>query len=158
MFTSPVRLAEASRQTIATSLNARLADALDLHSHLKVAHWNIKGPHFAVLHPLFETLANTVAVQLDTIAERAVTLGGLALGTTRQVAAHTTLPEYPCSTTRGLDHVRHLADRYDAFLEGLRTTRTVADELGDTDTVDLLTQATTTFEKDAWFLRATLET
>ena len=38
----------------------RLADGLDLHSQIKVAHWNIKGPHFATLHPLFETFAVTV--------------------------------------------------------------------------------------------------
>lgn len=158
MFTSPVQLPEESRATLARSLNARLADLLDLHSHLKLAHWNVKGAQFAPLHALFESLADTVALQADTIAERAVTLGALAIGTSRQVAASSNLPEYPVGTTRGLEHVRHLADRYDAALTGLRTSRGVADELHDDDTADLLTEAISTFEKNAWFLRATLET
>ena len=61
MYRSPSTLPEASRQKIADSLNARLADGLDLHSQIKVAHWNIKGPQFAALHPLFETFAIALA-------------------------------------------------------------------------------------------------
>src|SRR5690242_16323532 len=57
MYRSPSRIAEAARARIAQGLNARLADGLDLHSQIKVAHWNVKGPHFAALHPLFETFA-----------------------------------------------------------------------------------------------------
>lgn len=158
MFRSPVNLPEPSRANLVTSLNARLADALDLQGQLKLAHWNVKGPHFASLHPLFETLADTVSEKADDIAERAVTLGGLALGTARQVVERSSLPDYPAKTTAGLEHVRLLADRYDVFIEGLRTTRTVSDDLGDVDTSDLLTEAISTFEKNAWFLRATLET
>ena len=58
---------------------------------------------------------------------------------------------------RGLDLVSLLADRIDAYLAGLRETRDLADGLGDGDTVDLLTQIVTEFEKNAWFLRATAE-
>ena len=43
------------------------------------------------------------------------------------------------------------------WTNGLRRTRDVADRLGDGDTVDLLTQIVTEFEKNAWFLRATAE-
>ena len=75
MFKSPSPLSEKARTTIAETLNARLADGLDLHSQIKVAHWNVKGPQFAALHPLFETFAVSLAGFNDTIAERAVTLG-----------------------------------------------------------------------------------
>ena len=141
----------------AATLNARLADTLDLHRQLKLAHWNVKGPHFMLLHELFDKLADTADAQADTLAERAVTLGGLALGTSQHVAAATSLAEYPANTTRGLEHVRLLADRYDTLLGGLRASRGVADEFGDIDTADLLTEAVSTFEKEAWFPRATLE-
>ncbi len=50
-----------------------------------------------------------------------------------------------------------LADRIEAYLDGLRASRDLADGLGDGDTVDLLTQIVTEFEKNAWFLRATAE-
>jgi len=157
MYKSPSHLSEAARSAIAKTLNERLADGLDLHSQIKVAHWNIKGPQFPSLHPLFETFAVSLAVHNDSIAERAVTLGAKAYGTARHVASTSRIPEYPQETTRDLDHVRLLAERFEAYLDGLRTSRKLAEENADTDTVDLITGAITEFEKHAWFLRATAE-
>jgi starvation-inducible DNA-binding protein len=74
MYRSPSPLAEAARSRLAETLNARLADGLDLHSQIKVAHWNVRGPQFPSLHPLFETMAVGLAVHNDALAERAVTL------------------------------------------------------------------------------------
>jgi starvation-inducible DNA-binding protein len=157
MHASPSPLPAKVRTQIAAELNARLADGLDLHAQIKVAHWNVKGPHFSSLHPLFETFAVTLAGFNDQVAERAVTLGALAHGDTRHVAKASKLAAYPQDVTRGLDHVRLLAERFDAFLVGLRRSRGVAEKLGDTDTVDLLTAIISEFEKNAWFLRASLE-
>jgi starvation-inducible DNA-binding protein len=157
MHRSPSQLSKDARTQIADALNARLADGLDLHSQIKVAHWNVKGPHFAALHPLFETFAVTLAGYNDAIAERAVTLGGKALGTARHVAKTSALPDYPQETTRDLDHVHLLADRIEKYLEGMRLARAVAEKQADIDTVDLLTGMISEFEKNGWFLRATLE-
>ena len=57
MFKSPVPRPDNIRTALSEGLNARLADLLDLQSHLKLAHWNVRGAHFATLHPLFETFA-----------------------------------------------------------------------------------------------------
>jgi len=157
MYKSPSHLPEDSRIAVADQLNSRLADGLDLHSQIKVAHWNIKGPQFAALHPLFETFAVSLAAFNDSIAERAVTLGARAYGTVRHVAKASKLPEYPQDTSRDLEHVRLLAERFDKYLDGVRESRSLGDKLGDTDTVDLLTGIVTEFEKNAWFLRASLD-
>jgi starvation-inducible DNA-binding protein len=157
MYKSPSQLSEDTRVKVADQLNARLADGLDLHSQIKVAHWNIKGPQFAALHPLFETFAVSLAAFNDAIAERAVTLGARAYGTVRHVAKASRLAEYPQETSRDLEHVKLLAERFDKYLEGARETRAIGEELGDTDTVDLLTGIVTEFEKNAWFLRASLD-
>src|SRR5205823_2634575 len=45
MYKTPSQLPEASRLDIVGSLDARLADGLDLHGQLKVAHWNVRGPN-----------------------------------------------------------------------------------------------------------------
>ena len=156
MYPSPSKLPEAARKTLVETLNERLADGLDLHSQIKVAHWNIKGPQFPALHPLFETFAVSLANHNDAIAERAVTLGGKAYGTARRVARSSGLAEYPEETTRDMEHVAHLAERIEGYLDGLRTSRGVAEKAGDTDTVDLVTGIVTEFEKHAWFLRASL--
>jgi starvation-inducible DNA-binding protein len=156
MYKTPSHLAEASRTALVRTLNDRLADGLDLHSQIKVAHWNVRGPQFPALHPLFEQFATQLATYNDSIAERAVTLGGLAAGTTRHVAKSSRLAEYPQDTTRDLDHVRLLAERFDTYLEGVRESRALAQKHADEESVGLLTDVITDFEKNAWFLRATL--
>jgi starvation-inducible DNA-binding protein len=157
MFRTPSQLPEAARSAIAESLNARLADGVDLYTQVKVAHWNVKGPHFAPIHELFDRIAATAAEHNDDIAERLVTLGGRALGTARHTARASRLPEYPADATRDLDHVRHVAERLEKHLEGMREARDVADRNGDPNTVDMLTEMVTALEKHGWFLRATLE-
>lgn len=157
MYKSPSQLPESARQAIAASLNHLLADGLDLHSQIKVAHWNIKGPGFPGLHPLFETFAVGLALHNDSVAERAVTLGAKAYGTARHVAAHSKIAEYPQETTRDQEHVRLLAERIEQYLVECRAARKVGEEHADTDTVDLLTGVISEFEKHAWFLRASLD-
>ncbi|HEY4183275.1 MAG TPA: DNA starvation/stationary phase protection protein Dps [Kofleriaceae bacterium] len=156
MYKTPSNLPEAARATISKALNERLVDGLDLHSHIKVAHWNLRGPQFPTLHPLFETFANQLATHNDAIAERAVTLGAHAVGTARQVAKGSTLAEYPSDVSRDLDHVKALADRIDTYLDGVRAAREVAESQKDIITFDLLGTVLTDFEKNNWFLRATL--
>jgi starvation-inducible DNA-binding protein len=156
MYKTPSPLPEAARVAIAKVLNEQLATGLDLHSQIKLAHWNVRGPQFAALHPLFEQFAIQIAIHNDAIAERAVTLGALAIGTARQVAAGSKLAEYPVTTTRDLEHVAALAERFDTYLEGIRGARVTAEQHGDVVTFDLLGGAVEEFEKNAWFLRATL--
>ena len=53
-------LAKASRAPMVELLNQRLADAIDLQSQVKQAHWNVKGPHFIALHELFDDIYGAV--------------------------------------------------------------------------------------------------
>src|SRR5918997_4381677 len=76
-------------------LNARLADAIDLQTQCKQAHWNVKGPQFIALHKLFDEVNEAVEDYVDLIAERVVQLGGIAEGTVGIVAKRTTLAGYP---------------------------------------------------------------
>jgi starvation-inducible DNA-binding protein len=156
MYKTPSQLPEASRREVIRTLNDRLADGLDLHASIKVANWNVRGPQFPALHPLFEQFATQLAAFNDDIAERAVTLGGLAGGTLRHVAKASRVADYPLDVTRDTEHVQLLADRIDTYLTGLRESRSVLEKASDTDSVDLLTGIISEFEKNAWFLRATL--
>jgi starvation-inducible DNA-binding protein len=146
-----------ARTRLADALNACLKDGVDLYTQTKVAHWNLKGPHFASLHPLFDTFASAIAAANDEIAERAVTLGARADGTARRASVSSRLPEYPAEAIDGMEHVGLLIERFNLWLDGLRQARDVAEELDDADTADLLTEPIRDFEKHAWFLHATLE-
>ncbi len=157
MFKSPSPLPEEARKRIADALNDVLADGLDLQSQIKVAHWNLKGPRFPGLHLLFDAFAAGIAAHNDTIAERAVTLGGKALGTARHAAKCSRLPEYPAEAVRDVEHAGLVAERIESYLQGVRKSRCVAEEHRDADTVDVLTQVARDFEKHAWMLRASLE-
>lgn len=156
LFKSPSQLSETAKSAVSTALNECLADGLDLHSQIKTAHWNIKGPQFASLHVLFETFAVSLANFNDAMAERAVTLGAMAYGTVRHVSANSRLTEYVKDTVKDMEHTALLADRIEQYLDGLRKARAVVEKHEDTDTVDLLTGVISEFEKNGWFLRATL--
>ena len=49
MFKTKNDLSEATRSKVIELLNARLADAIDLQTQTKQAHWNVKGPNFIAL-------------------------------------------------------------------------------------------------------------
>ena len=78
MFETRNDLPLATRTQAVRLLNARLADAIDLGTQTKHAHWNVKGPNFIALH---DQLAEHTEEHIDTIAERATALGGSAHGT-----------------------------------------------------------------------------
>jgi starvation-inducible DNA-binding protein len=157
LYPSPSRLPAAARGQIVEALSGTLADGLDLHSQIKVAHWNVKGPHFAAFHPLFEGFATALAGFNDEVAERAVTLGAKVGGTVRGAAGASRLPELPTEAVRDLELAGLLADRFERYLDGVRAARGVAEQAGDQDTQDLLTAVVEAFEKNGWFLRASLE-
>jgi len=156
MKNTPSHLPEKARKLVCDALRAVLTDGLDLYTQLKVAHWNIKGAHFAALHPLFDQFASDQANNNDEVAERILTLGQLAVGTARHVAKNSRLPDYPQDVTKDLEHVALLVERLGGQLDGMRKAREVAKQNEDEDTFDLLTGMVEQFEKHAWFLHATL--
>src|SRR5438093_11270835 len=95
MFKTKNDLSETIRGKAIELLNARLADAIDLQTQTKQAHWNVKGPHFIALHELFDKVNEDVEDYVDLIAERAVQLGGKVDATVRSVAARSALCQYP---------------------------------------------------------------
>src|SRR5213593_4242175 len=71
-------LPENVRSQVSDLLNNRLAEAIDLQTQVKQAHWNVKGPQFIALHKLFDEINDAVVEYVDLLAERVVQLGGTA--------------------------------------------------------------------------------
>jgi starvation-inducible DNA-binding protein len=138
-------------------LNQRLADCIDLQTQCKQAHWNVKGPSFIGLHKLFDDVNEDVEGYIDLLAERVVQLGGIAQGTTRSVAARTTLPEYPSGATSGEAHVDALSSALATFGAGTRRAIQQTQELQDDDTADILTEISRAIDKWLWFVEAHLQ-
>jgi starvation-inducible DNA-binding protein len=146
-------------------LNARLADALDLASASKQAHWNVKGPNFIALHELFDQLHGNIEQHVDTIAERIAALGGSAHGTVQAAAGASSLSPYPLHISDGVEplhisdgveHLQALADRLADFGRKIRAAIAAAEQMGDADTADLFTAVSRDADKYLWFLEAHL--
>src|SRR6476469_2328402 len=115
MYATKNDLPEHIRTKLVELLNARLADAIDLQTQTKQAHWNVKGPNFIALHELFDKINEDVENYVDDIAARAVQLGGVAEGTARIVAKRSSLHEYPAKAVDGRSQVEALSSALAAF-------------------------------------------
>lgn len=146
-----------TRRSIAILLNQRLADATDLYSQTKHAHWNVKGMNFYQLHKLFDELAEIVEGHIDTIAERITALGGTACGTTRLAAASTSLPEFPADLRTDVAYVEALVERYALVARKVGEGIDRADEAGDKVTSDMLTEVAADLDKALYFLESHLQ-
>ena len=147
-------LPEKVRTQVITLLQERLAEAVDLVSHAKQAHWNVKGPDFIALHELFDQVYGHAGEHADLLAERIVQFGGTAEGTIRVAAKRSHLPEYPLNTTDGKEHVEMLSRSLAYFGETIRKAINQADEIGDQGTADLFTEISRSVDKDLWFVEA----
>ncbi len=146
-----------TRTEIVALLNARLVDAIDLYSQTKQAHWNVKGANFIALHGLFDDVAGHVLDAVDTIAERAVQLGGLADGTSQTVAKKSSLKPWPVATKGSAAYVKNLSAVLAQFGKKVREAIDAADKAGDKDTADLFTGVSRAVDKDLWFVESHLE-
>jgi starvation-inducible DNA-binding protein len=142
-----------SRELVAL-LNQTLADTLDLAYQIKQAHWNVKGYNSYGLYLLFDDLYGKLVTFVDDFAERAVTLGGQALGTVRVAAASSKLDEYPLDALDSKVHVDALLDRYGDYSSRVSQATRSAEKLGDQDTADLYSSVSRAMDKAIAMLTA----
>ncbi len=154
LFDSRIDLNARTRQAMVDLLNQQLADVLDLGLQTKQAHWNVKGPHFIGLHELFDKVAEELEEFTDDIAERAVELGGVALGTVQVVVKESRLPAYRLDLVSGREHVNALARALAKFGATTRVAIETAAKAGDADTSDLFTGVSRGVDKLLWMVDA----
>jgi starvation-inducible DNA-binding protein len=148
VYEPQIYLEQDVRLSSARLLNQRLADMIDLFNQTKHAHWNVRGPRFTQLHELFDEIAERVEESCDLLAERVVTLGGTANGTTRQSAAASTIGEYDLRAVDGMDHVRALAHQVAQLTVTIHDAIEQSSQWGDLTTADLFTEISHSLDKD----------
>ena len=147
-----------TKATVIPMLNARLADGIDLALATEQAHWNIKGPRFMQVHLMFDTLRTDLDGYNDTMAERVVQLGGMALGTSQVTAKATKLPAYPTDISDIDDHLKAMVERTGLLANAVRKNIDEAAEAGDAGTADVFTEVSRGLDKWLWFLESHLQT
>jgi len=91
---------------------------------------------------------------VDLFAERAVQLGGTALGTAQEIVKATKLSPYPTDIYATTQHLILLQQQYGQVANAVR--QVVEKSEADADTVDILTGASEDLDKFLWFIEAHL--
>jgi starvation-inducible DNA-binding protein len=148
------KMADLRRAEILDGLNAALANMIDISTAAKEAHWNVRGPNFAGLHELFDTISAETREYADLMAERLVALGGKARGTIQDVVHGSNLSPFPSDEQQWEVLAAAMRGRLIATSERIRG---YADGLGDEiATQDIYIEILRGIEKRAWMLDAHL--
>jgi starvation-inducible DNA-binding protein len=149
----PIALSLEARAESCQLLNQILADSQILYSLYKKHHWVMRGPTFYQLHLLLDKHAGEQLAQIDMIAERVQTLGGVAVGDPRHAAELTTIERPPNGVEEVPVMLSRLLDAHETIISGVRAaiTRTARnDDSGSNDM--LMGDVLRTHETQVWFL------
>jgi len=147
-------VATATRDNLVRALNQTVAILTDLAIGYKQAHWNLVGRSFLQLHELTDRLATEAHDHTDTVAERALALGGSVDGTLQAAAENSPLPAFPREERDATRLVEGLLTRLDVAVETMRGSMDAA--ASEPNTQDVYVEILRALEKDRWMLQAHL--
>lgn len=145
--------AQVAQKTV-KELQQLLADFHVFYMNARGYHWNIKGNQFFTLHEEFESIYTGLADQIDEVAERILTLGGVPenqFSKYLQASKVKEVGEVNCP----IEAVEGVLGAYKVVIA---QERVVAEVAGDDDvTADLMTEYLTEQEKKVWMLVSYLQ-
>lgn len=142
-------------QKVIEHLNGLLADAVVSYYKIHNYHWLVSGHRFKELHETFEELYESAHTDLDELAERVLTVGGVPLGTLKQALEQSAIKE-ETDKRDAETMIRLMLDDLTTRLERVRNAATIADEHDDRGTAALMDSLIERIEKTAWMLRSAL--
>lgn len=141
------------RKRLANGLMGVVADSYLLMVKTHGYHWNVVGPLFVSLHGLTERQYEDLFAAIDDLAERIRALGYPAPTSFAQMIAQSQIDEEDQAPSAE-QMVRTLIVDHEKIVRRLRTTATIAAEMNDDVTADLLTRRMDFHEKAVWMLKS----
>jgi starvation-inducible DNA-binding protein len=149
----PIALTEDTRRGSVENLNQLLADTMTLRDLYKKHHWQVAGPTFYQLHLLFDKHFGEQSELVDTIAERIMTLGGVSVAMSHDVAETTMIPRPPKGREEVPAQISRLLEAHEIVLKEARAMARQAAEDQDDGTNDVLvSNVIRTNELQVWFV------
>ncbi|MBH0330206.1 general stress protein [Brevibacillus brevis] len=142
--------------TLYSVLNKQVANWTVLYTKLHSFHWNVKGPHFFTLHAKFEELYNEAAANLDTLAERVLSIGGKPVATLAACLNTASITEAEGNETAE-QMVETIARDFSILVDELKLAMETADQAEDEGTADMLLGIRSSLEKHLWMLKSFLQ-
>ncbi|TQR38562.1 DNA starvation/stationary phase protection protein [Brevibacillus brevis] len=142
--------------TLYSVLNKQVANWTVLYTKLHNFHWNVKGPHFFTLHEKFEELYNEAAANLDTLAERVLSIGGKPVATLAACLNTASITEAEGNETAE-QMVETIARDFSILVDELKLAMETADQADDEGTADMLLGIRSSLEKHIWMLKSFLQ-
>ena len=134
-------------------LSQYLADTYYLYFKTHTFHWNVTGPHFYILHQLFDDQYSALFESIDEIAERIRSLDCLVPGSLVKFQSLSGLQDVPENLdANGMVHA--LLKDHEFIICNLRKWIAELGELHDDASQDFLVGRLAAHEKMAWMLRA----
>lgn len=153
LISIPISLSQNARASSVTALNALLADTMVLRDLYKKHHWQTTGPTFYQLHLLYDKHYGEQVELMDALAERIMSLGGVSLAASHDIAEETRLSRPPRGRESVADQLQRLLAAHEQILVETRKAAREAADNGDDGTNDLLvSQIIRTNEMQVWFL------
>ncbi len=153
-----IGLLDKNRDAVVKILNTLLSDEMVLLVKTRNYHWNVTGIQFNDLHKFLDTQYGELNEIVDEVAERARTLGGMAMGTMGEYAKQSRLKEHPGQHPGAKNMLSNLLSDHESIIRTLRADQAICqDTHGDAGTCDFLVGLMEQHEKMAWMLRSFLE-
>ncbi|MBP7173091.1 MAG: DNA starvation/stationary phase protection protein [Cloacibacterium sp.] len=150
-----IGLKEADCKKIAEKLNELLADYSIFYQNTRGAHWNIKGDQFFTLHVKFEELYDNLALKIDEIAERILTLGYTPNHNFSDYIELSTIKESK-EVSDGAKCVENILSSFKIVIDLQRELLDITEKAGDEGTNALMSGYISEQEKEVWMYNSYL--
>lgn len=155
MTQTQIGLPKAYSEKTVEQLNSLLANFQLHYQNLRGLHWNLRGRDFFELHVKFEEFYMDAQEKIDLIAERILTMGFRPMHTFSAYLENAKIAPAQ-NITDGKQGVLTVVAGLQLLLQIERELLTLAGEVKDDGTADMMTQFIAQQEKEIWMLNAWL--